>query len=102
MQTSTELLKPAATRVQIALGDRSYPILIGGDLLRDTQTWAPQADRRAFALIVTNTTVDARYAASLAETLAPHFARVRTLVLPDGEVYKDLAHLNLIFDELLG
>jgi 3-dehydroquinate synthase len=102
MQTSSELLQPAATRVQIALGDRSYPILIGGDLLRDTQTWAPQADRKAFALIVTNTTVNTLYAASLAGTLAPHFARVRTLVLPDGEVYKDLAHLNLIFDELLG
>jgi 3-dehydroquinate synthase len=102
MQTSPELLQPAAARVQIALGDRSYPILIGGDLLRDARTWAPQADRKAFALIVTNTTVDALYAAPLAAALAPHFARVRTLALPDGEVYKDLAHLNLIFDELLG
>ena len=102
MQTIPELLQPAATRVQIALGDRSYPILIGGDLLRDARTWAPQADRKAFALIVTNTTVDALYAAPLAAALAPHFARVRTLALPDGEVYKDLAHLNLIFDELLG
>jgi len=27
---------------------------------------------------------------------------VRTLALPDGEAYKDLAHLNLVFDELLG
>ena len=27
---------------------------------------------------------------------------MRTLALPDGEVHKDLAHLNLIFDELLG
>ena len=102
MQTTPELLQPAATRVQIALGDRSYPILIGGDLLRDAQTWAPQADRKALALIVTNTTVDTLYAAPLAAALAPHFARVRTLALPDGEVYKDLGHLNLIFDELLG
>ena len=97
-----DLVHAAPTRVQIDLGDRSYPILIGGELLSDPATWAPQADRRAVALIVTNVTVDKLYAATLAEALAPHFARVRTLALPDGEVYKDLAHLNLIFDELLG
>ena len=102
MQTTPELLQPAATRVQIALGDRSYPILIGGDLLHDAQTWAPQADSKALALIVTNTTVDTLYAAPLAAALAPHFARVHTLTLPDGEAFKDLAHLNQIFDVLLG
>ena len=100
--TSTELLQAAPTRVHIDLGERSYPILIGGDLLADPATWAPQADRKAAALIVTNVTVDKLYAATLAAALAPHFARVRTLALPDGEIYKDLAHLNLIFDELLG
>ena len=102
MQTTSELLQAAPTRVQIALGDRSYPILIGGDLLCDPYTWAPQADRKALALIVTNETVDTLYSTTLAQALAPHFARVRTLALPDGEVYKNLSHLNLIFDELLG
>ena len=102
MPTSTDLLLAAPTRVQIDLGDRSYPILIGGGLLSDPATWAPQANRKASALVVTNVTVDKLYAATLVEALAPHFARVRTLALPDGEVYKDLDHLNLIFDELLG
>src|SRR5471032_379354 len=102
MTTFPDLLRAAPTRVQIDLGDRSYPILIGGELLSDPATWAPQANRKAAALIVTNVTVDKLYAATLAEALSPHFARVRTLALPDGEVYKDLVHLNLIFDELLG
>lgn len=102
MSTPTELLRTAPARVQIDLGERSYPILIGGDLLADAATWAPQANRKAVALVVTNVTVDRLYAATLAQALAPHFARVRTLALPDGEAYKDLAHLNLIFDELLG
>ena len=102
MQTTTELLRPALTRVEIDLGDRSYPILIGGELLSDAHTWAPQANRKAVAVVVTNVTVDKLYAATLVAALTPHFARVRTLALPDGEVYKDLAHLNLIFDELLG
>ena len=94
--------QPAPIEVQIALGDRSYPILIGGGLLADPATWAPQANRKAVALVVTNVTVDKLYAAALVEALAPHFARVRVLALPDGEAYKDLAHLNLVFDELLG
>ena len=102
MSTSPELLRVPPTQVQIDLGERSYPILIGGDLLSDPDTWAPQANRKAVALIVTNVTVAALYGTSLAAALAPHFARVRTLTLPDGEVYKDLAHLNLVFDELLG
>ena len=102
MQTTTELLRPAPTRVEIDLGDRSYPILIGGDLLSNAHTWAPQANRKAVALVVTNVTVERLYADALVEALTPHFARVRTLALPDGEVHKDLAHLNLIFDELLG
>jgi 3-dehydroquinate synthase len=102
MQTLSDLSPAAPTQVHIDLGDRSYPILIGGELLSNPETWAAQANRRAVALIVTNVTVARLYAPTLAAALAPHFARVRTLALPDGEVYKDLTHLNLIFDELLG
>jgi len=102
LSDTPDLLRVVPTEVQIALGERSYPILIGSDLLADPATWAPQASRKAVALIVTNVTVAPLYAATLAETLSPHFARVRTLALPDGEACKDLAHLNLIFDELLG
>jgi 3-dehydroquinate synthase len=96
------LSQPAPIEVQIALGDRSYPILIGSGLLSDPATWAPQANRKAAALVVTNVTVDKLYAATLVQALSPHFARVRVLALPDGEAYKDLTHLNLVFDELLG
>ena len=47
MQTVTEHSPAAPTEVRIDLGDRSYPILIGGELLADPATWAPQANRRA-------------------------------------------------------
>jgi 3-dehydroquinate synthase len=105
MPTSTDspdLSQPAPIEVQIALGDRSYSILIGSGLLSDPATWAPQANRKAVGLVVTNVTVDKLYSATLVQALSAHFARVRVLALPDGEAYKDLAHLNLVFDELLG
>src|SRR4051812_30639835 len=93
---------PACTRVHIALGERSYPILIGDGLIDRDETWRPLASPRASALIVTNETVGPLYAERLQARLQPHFQRIRTLALPDGEAFKDWPHLNRIFDELLG
>jgi 3-dehydroquinate synthase len=88
-------------QVRIDLGDRSYPILIGAGLIDLDETWRPLASPRAAALVVTNEIVAPLYAERLAARLQPHFERVRTLVLPDGEACKDWSHLNRIFDELL-
>lgn len=90
------------TTVRIALDDRAYDIRIAPGLLDDPATFAGVAAPRSAALIVTNTTVAPLYAARLAASLAPHFARVLHCVLPDGEEYKDWATLNRIFDTLLG
>ena len=87
-------------RVTIDLGERSYPIVIGEQLLDQPATWAdlPQA---AMALIVTNDTVAPLYAPRLQAALAPHYAQIHTVVLPDGETHKDWTTLNQIFDALL-
>ncbi|MFS2049272.1 3-dehydroquinate synthase [Variovorax sp. CT11-76] len=92
---------PPLERVDIPLGDRSYPILIGAGLFDDPRTYGvvPQA---ASALIVSNTTVAPLYAQALREALAGRFRQVHLLELPDGEAYKNLETLNLIFDALLG
>ena len=87
-------------QVTIELAERSYEILIGCGLL-DVASAMSCASATAEALIVTNTTVAPLYAERLQRVLASHHARVRTIALPDGEVYKDWATLNLIFDELL-
>lgn len=87
--------------VHIDLGDRSYPIVISSNLLGQAPTFAacPQA---AQAVIVTNATVQPLYAAQLVAALKSKYAKVHTVVLPDGEAYKDWQTLNLIFDGLLG
>ncbi|MDD2729207.1 3-dehydroquinate synthase [Malikia sp.] len=87
-------------RVEIELGERSYPILIGSSLLDDPATWAglPKA---ASALIVTNTTVGPLYAARLQQALSSHYPQIHLVTLPDGEAYKSWDSLNLIFDALL-
>ena len=87
-------------RVEIDLGERSYPILIGSSLLDDPATWSglPKA---ASALIVTNETVGPLYAERLQQALSHHYPQVHVLALPDGEAYKTWDSLNLIFDALL-
>ncbi|HEX7637451.1 MAG TPA: 3-dehydroquinate synthase [Burkholderiaceae bacterium] len=102
MPTNIDSRPSAALEVRIDLGDRSYPILIGTDLLGRAATYAAHANPRATAFVVTNTTVAPLYGSALVEALRPHFAQVRLVALPDGEVYKDWATLNLVFDALLG
>lgn len=87
-------------QVRIALGDRSYDILIGPGLLAQPAAWAG-LPRAAAALIVTNTTVAPLYSARLRAALAPHYRSVFEVVLPDGEDHKDWTTLNRIFDALL-
>lgn len=100
MQTVHAISSPPAAQVQISLGDRSYPIVIGTSLLSAPDSFAglPRASQ---ALIVSNTTVAPLYAKGLKTALLPHFARVHVVELPDGEEYKTWETLNLIFDALL-
>lgn len=91
---------PDTERVEIDLGDRSYPILIGEGLIDDPAPF-DAVPRSSDALIVTNTTVGPLYAQRLEATLAQRHARVHTVTLPDGEAFKHWQTLNLIFDALL-
>ena len=87
-------------QVRIDLAERSYPIVIGSQLLAATPTYRglPQA---ASALIVSNSTVAPLYAEQLRTALQPLFNQVHLLVLPDGEAHKGWPTLQLIFDALL-
>jgi len=90
---------PSPQQVRIDLGERSYPILIGPGLIpRIASLPLPSGSA---ALIVTNTTVGPLYAEGLRQALAPRYARVQVLALPDGEEYKTWQTLQLIFDALL-
>ena len=93
-------LPSSVETVSIALADRSYPILVAGGLLGLAQTYEDLPAAGA-ALIVTNTTVEPLYAATLRTALQDRFRQVHTVVLPDGEAFKTWETLNLIFDALL-
>ncbi|MBL0422327.1 3-dehydroquinate synthase [Ramlibacter sp. AW1] len=86
-------------QVDIDLGERSYPILIGQGLLGQSGAWP--LSKGHSALIVTNTTVGPLYAEGLRVALQDRYDRVSTLALPDGEEHKNWETLQSIFDALL-
>ena len=88
-----------AISVPIELGNRSYPIYIGSDLL-SSPVFAT-FPRGATAVIVSNGTVAPLYADLLLVNLRTLFPNVRLVQLPDGEQFKNWETLNLIFDALL-
>ncbi len=84
----------------VDLGDRSYPIHIGAGLLGQADLILTHLAQKR-VMVVTNTTVAPLYLARLTATLEAGGVAVDSLVLPDGEAYKNWETLNLIFDALL-
>ena len=87
-------------RVDVDLGSRSYSILIGSAVIEAPESYVGLLAAEA-CLIVSNETVATLYADRLCSALRSRYNVVRTLSLPDGEAFKDLATLQRIFDELL-
>ena len=86
--------------LDVALGDRAYPIHIGVGLLGHAELILPYLKRKQVA-IVTNTTVAPLYLEKLAKPLRDAGVSVIEIILPDGEAYKNSETLNLIYDALL-
>lgn len=86
-------------RLNVELGERSYPILIGSRLLGDSRHLAPFIRGRQVC-VVTNETVAPLYLSRLLQGL-PECDLVDTVELPDGEAFKTLDTVNRIFDRLL-
>lgn len=84
--------------LNVDLGERSYPIYIGENLLSKPELISPHIHGRQ-VLIVSNVTVGPLYLDKVRSALGEF--SVQSLELPDGEQYKDLKTLNLIYDKLL-
>ncbi len=88
--------------LHLDLGERSYAIHIGSNLLSQGELITPLLTGQQL-LIVTNTTVAPLYLEKLKKGLlkANSSLKIQTCILPDGEQYKNLAHLEKIWDCLL-
>lgn len=85
--------------VNVELQERRYPILIGNGLLQDERSYPVKRGERV--MIVTNPTVAQFYLDTVTLALKKRGCEVDHVLLPDGEKYKTLESLNLIFTALL-
>jgi 3-dehydroquinate synthase len=90
-------MSSASKKVQVQLGDRSYPIYIGSGEIQRADIASHIAGQKV--LIVSNETIAPLYLELVEKQLAG--LQVDRVILADGEQYKNLDNLNLIFDQLI-
>lgn len=101
---SVSLLASAITDaeavVEVDLGDRSYPIYIGNEL-----PWGELLKKHisgSSVLIVTNETIAPLYLDRCIDALKEEEGlRVESVILPDGEEYKNMETLMMVYDKAL-
>jgi 3-dehydroquinate synthase len=90
-----------ARTVQVELGDRSYPIRIGADLLAKAGPEIARRTRARRAIVISVPAVGRRYAGRLTRSLREAGLRVRRLDVPDGERSKSLRQVARVYQGLL-
>jgi 3-dehydroquinate synthase len=88
-------------KVRVELGERSYDICIGSDTLDGLGD-----NLKIFGLspkigLVSNPTVFSLYGKRVSDSLKKAGFNLLTVIIPDGEEYKDLLRVQHIYDELL-
>lgn len=85
--------------INIDLGDRSYPIYVGDQLI-DNPTILLNHIHTHTVVVVTNTTVAPLYLDTVTQSLGNN-THIIPIILPDGEQYKNTETLNTIYEVLL-
>jgi len=85
----------------VSLGDRSYPILIGQNILDDL---GKELALRSFpqkVAVISNPTIDVLYGQRVRHSLKNAGYQPCQFNIPDGEEYKNTENLGLIYDALI-
>ncbi len=88
-------------RQRVALGERSYDILVGNDLIAEAGRHMAPVLRRKRVFVITDTTVAELHLAALERALDQAGIAYEAVVLPPGERTKDFEHLETLVERLL-
>jgi len=86
--------------LEVRLAERSYPVVIGPDLLQQPGLLLPYLKQRRVA-VVSNETVFPLFGRKLVDGLRQAGLEPTEIVLPDGEEHKTLSSLERVYDALL-
>ena len=84
--------------LKVSLADRSYPIVIGENLLADAALLREHVPAKQ-VLLVSNTTVAPLYAGLLRSAFADR--QLVEVIIPDGEQHKNVATVSRVWDVLM-
>lgn len=87
--------------VQVALGDRSYEIRVGGNLLPQAGQLLKPLLKRPLVAIVTDENVAAAHLDTLETSLADAGIRFNSIILPPGEATKNYDTFQDVTEQLL-
>jgi len=94
-------VKDASVTLEVDLGERTYPIYIGQGLLEEGSLMRKHVKGKK-ALVVTNDLIAPIYLDKCVAALEKEGnIEVETVVLPDGEEYKNMEVLNKVLDKAL-
>ncbi len=88
-------------RLDVGLGDRSYPIWVGDGIMHRLGEALIDVKFPRRVAIVTNPTVSGFYRQPVLAALESSGFQVSFIEIPDGEQYKTLQTLELIYDALI-
>ena len=94
---------PNVREVIVELGERSYPVRVGTDLLATAGEVVAGLGNVSSVILVTNPRVGDLYQATLERSLDDAGLTERTVVrIPDGEPFKSIQTVEAIYDAALG
>lgn len=90
-----------AERVHVALGDRSYDIVVGDNIIETCGDIIAKVAKSNRMIIITDENVAPHWLAKLTEALSAAGLKSKNIILPPGEHTKSFRQLEALLDELL-
>lgn len=88
-------------KIRVELGERSYSIVIGSNMLKDIGAALTRFEFSPRIALVSNPTVYGIYGALVSQSVRDSGFDLVEIIIPDGEEYKSLEWLEKIFSDLL-
>jgi 3-dehydroquinate synthase len=99
--SAVSLVNDLMEKINVQLSERSYPILIGSDILTRLGEELKLLGLGSRIAVITNSVVRPLYGGLVEKTLQESGFQVKLIEVPDGEVYKSLATAEGLYDELV-